>query len=55
MRIHDEFDYVYNEYSNSLFNISYGYLKNKDNPSDIVQTFFKKLVIRKRLKNISYI
>ena len=46
MRIHDEFDYVYNEYSKSLFNIAYGYLKNKDDSADIVQTVFLKALAK---------
>ncbi len=46
MRIHDEFDYVYNEYSKSLFNIAYGYLKNKDDSADIVQTVFLKALTK---------
>ena len=50
MRIHDDFDYVYNEYSKSLFNIAYGYLKNKDDSADIVQTVFLKALS----KNIDF-
>lgn len=50
MRIHDDFDYVYNEYSKSLFNIAYGYLKNKDDSADIVQSVFLKALS----KNIDF-
>lgn len=50
MRIHDEFDYLYNEYSKSLFNIAYGYLKNKDDSADVVQEVFLKALN----KNINF-
>ncbi len=45
MKIQEEnFDYVYNEYSNNLYNIAYGYTRSYDDAIDIVQTVYLKLL-----------
>lgn len=50
MKIKEEFDYIYNENVKSLFNIAYGYLKNKEDCADVIQTVFLKVLD----KNINF-
>lgn len=50
MKIQEQFDYVYNEYSKCLFNIAYGYLKDKEDSADVIQTVFLKALD----KNINF-
>ena len=50
MRIQEQFDYVYNENVKSLFNIAYGYLKDKEDSADVIQTVFLKALD----KNINF-
>lgn len=50
MRIQEQFDYVYNENVKSLFNIAYGYLKDKEDSADVIQTVFLKVLD----KNINF-
>jgi len=40
----NEFNYVYNEYSKHIYNIAYGYTRNKDDATDIMQNCFLKLL-----------
>ena len=39
-----QFNFVYTEYSKELYNIAYGYTKNKDDSIDITQNVFVKLL-----------
>ena len=41
MKISDkQFDYVYNEYAKELYNIAYGYTRNRDDSIDIMQNAY---------------
>lgn len=40
----NQFNSVYQEYARELFNIAYGYTKNKEDTLDIVQTAYVKLL-----------
>lgn len=45
MKISEEkFNIIYDEYSQELFNIAYGYSRNKDDSNDIVQNVFMKFI-----------
>ena len=44
----DKFNYIYNKYSNNLYNIAYGYTRNYDEAIDIVQNVFLKLLNSKK-------
>lgn len=44
----DKFNYIYNKYSNNLYNIAYGYTRNYDDAIDIVQNVFLKLLNSKK-------
>lgn len=39
-----QFDYVYNEYAKELFNIAYGYTRNRDDSIDIMQNAYVTLL-----------
>lgn len=39
----EEFEEIYNLYSQELMNISYGYTKNRDDSLDVIQNVFYKL------------
>ncbi len=39
-----QFDYVYNEYAKELFNIAYGYTRNRDDSIDIMQNAYVVLL-----------
>ena len=39
-----QFDYVYNEYAKELFNIAYGYTRNRDDSIDIMQNSYVTLL-----------
>ena len=39
-----QFDYVYNEYAKKLFNIAYGYTRNRDDSIDIMQNAYVTLL-----------
>ena len=39
-----QFDYVYNEYAKELYNIAYGYTRNRDDSIDIMQNAFVVLL-----------
>ena len=39
-----QFDYVYNEYAKELYNIAYGYTRNRDNSIDIMQNAYVVLL-----------
>ena len=43
-----QFNFVYTEYSKELYNIAYGYTKNKDDSIDITQNVFVKLLESKK-------
>ena len=40
----NQFNIVYQEYAKELFNIAYGYTRNKEDTLDIVQTVYVKLL-----------
>lgn len=40
----EQFDYVYNEYAKELFNVAYGYTRNKDDAINIMQTAYVRLL-----------
>ena len=45
MKISDkQFDYVYNEYAKELYNIAYGYTRNRDDSIDIMQNAYVVLL-----------
>lgn len=39
-----QFDYVYNEYAKELYNIAYGYTRNRDDSIDIMQNAYVVLL-----------
>ena len=39
-----QFDYVYNEYAKELYNIAYGYTRNRDDSIDILQNAYVVLL-----------
>ena len=39
-----QFDYVYNEYAKELYNIAYGYTRNRDDSIDIMQNAYVALL-----------
>ena len=39
-----QFDYVYNEYATELYNIAYGYTRNRDDSIDIMQNAYVVLL-----------
>lgn len=39
-----QFDYVYNEYAKELYNIAYGYTRNRDDSIDIMQNTYVVLL-----------
>ena len=39
-----QFDYVYNEYAKELYNIAYGYTRNRDDSIDIMQNSYVVLL-----------
>ena len=39
-----QFDYVYNEYAKELYNIAYGYTRNRDDSIDIMQNAYVDLL-----------
>lgn len=53
MKISEEqFNILYNDYSQELFNIAYGFTKNEDDSNDLVQdTFLKLLLLNKDFKS----
>lgn len=49
MKITEEiFNNIYTKYSQEVFNIAYGYTKNKDDAKDIVQDSFLKLLTKNK-------
>ena len=53
MKISEEhFNFLYNNYSQELFNIAYGFTKNENDANDLVQeTFLKLLLLNKEFKS----
>lgn len=42
--LESQFEFIYNEYAKEIFNIAFGYTKNKEDAKDIVQNSFLKLL-----------
>ena len=53
MKISEEhFNFLYNNYSQELFNIAYGFTKNENDANDLVhETFLKLLLLNKEFKS----
>lgn len=51
-----QFDYVYNEYAKELYNIAYGYTRNRDDSIDIMQNAYVVLLeSNKKFESNEYI